>query len=381
MQYKSLGKTGITVSVLGFGAMRLPKLPDGTCDFEQSTPMLRRALDLGVSYIDSAHGYINGTSEVAVGKAIKGYDRSKLCIATKLGCNDAETSTGGAWQMRFDLSMKRLDTPYIDCMHFHALSWDSFSRLISQPGGGLEPALKARAAGLVHHLSFSCHDTVENIKKLIDTGLFSSMLVQYNYLDRHNEPAIAYAAEKGMGVVVMGPVAGGRLAMPRSFTNADRLQINAPELALRFVWNNPNVTVALSGMNEMAQVEENVASANRAQSMSVEETEQISTLFAENQKLADLYCTGCGYCMPCPNGVNIPENLRYMNWYRVWGLEADAKKAYANLGSDKAWGQWIGRIEGKKADACELCGDCEPKCPQNIAIINQLKEVADTLAS
>ncbi len=382
MKFKALGTTGIEASVLGFGAMRLPKLEDGTCDYDKAVPMLRHGLDLGITYIDSAHGYINGTSEVAVGKAIEGYDRSKLVVVTKIPSNDEEPAKGDVWRANFDLTMKRLDTPYLDFILFHSLRWDAFSERISRPGMALEAARKAQAEGLVRHIGFSCHDTVDNITKLIDTGEFGNMLLQYNYLDRHNEPVIAHAAAKGMGVVVMGPVAGGRLAMPASIASSgDMPALKAAELALRFVWNNPAVTVALSGMNEITQIDENVSAANRSEAISESEHTQILQLIAKNQKLADLYCTGCGYCIPCPHEVNIPENFRYMNWLRVWGLADDARKAYANLGPNGTWGQWAGRIEGLKADACQKCGECEPKCPQHIPIITQLEEVAATLGA
>ena len=134
-------------------------------------------------------------------------------------------------------------------------------------------------------------------------------------------------------------------------------------------------------MNEESQITENVAAAKRAGEMSAQENAEIQRLVEENQKLADLYCTGCAYCMPCPNNVNIPENFRYMNWYRVWGMEEDAKKAYAKLSEEGTWGPWVGRIEGLNAEACVQCGVCETKCPQNIPIVEQLEEVARTLGT
>lgn len=383
VQYRTLGKTGIQASILGYGAMRLPTKEDGTCDLEKSVPLLRQAIDLGVNYIDTAYVYINGTSEVAVGQAIKGYDRSKLYLATKIPVHSAEDARGDVWRSKLEESLRRFDTPYIDFILFHGLRWDEFEQHVSKPGMALEAARKAQEEGLVRHVSFSSHDTVENIIKLIDTGEFASMLVQYNYLDRHNEPAIAHAAAKGMGVIIMGPVAGGRLATPQGVVvdEEGQLEMKTPELALRFVWNNPNVTVALSGMNTSQQIEENVAAANRMAAMTPEEQARIQELFERNQKLADLYCTGCGYCMPCPNGVNIPENFRYMNWYRVWGLEQQAKEAYARLSAEGVWTPWAGRIEGLKAEECLQCGECEPKCPQNIPIMEQLQEVAATLGA
>jgi predicted aldo/keto reductase-like oxidoreductase len=215
MQYRPFGQTGIQVSALGFGAMRLPTLKDGTVDLEKSAPLLRRGVDLGINYIDTAHVYIEGTSENAVGQAIKGYDRAKLYLATKIPVHEEKDATGSVWRAKLEESLRRFDTPYIDFILFHGLRWGEFENYVSRPGMALEAARKAQTEGLVRHVCFSSHDTAENVIKLINTGEFAGMLVQYNYLDRHNEPAIARAAEKGMGVAIMGPVAGGRLATPK----------------------------------------------------------------------------------------------------------------------------------------------------------------------
>ncbi len=381
MKYRTFGQTGRQVSALGFGAMRLPQLEDKTCDYDRSVPLLRRGLDLGINYIDTAYVYINGTSEVAVGKAIKGYDRAGLFLVTKIPVHTEQDGDPAAWRAKLEQCLQRFDTPYIDMILFHGLRWDEFQSVIARPGMTLEAARRAQSEGLVRHVGFSSHDTAENVIHLIDTGEFAGMLVQYNYLDRHNEPAIARAAACGMGVAIMGPVAGGRLTLPQGIWKDEDgvLEVKTPELALRFVWHNPGVSVAVSGMNELAQIEENVAAAERAGEMNAAENAQIARLVDQNQKLADLYCTGCAYCMPCPNGVNIPENFRYMNWYRVWGMEKEAREAYAGLSEQGSWGPWAGRIEGLKAEACVQCGECEPKCPQNIPIIRQLEQVAETL--
>jgi len=378
MQYRQFGNTGIEVSVLGFGAMRLPEREDGTCDVEKSVPLLRQGIDLGINYIDTAHVYIKGTSEVAVGEAIKGYDREKLFLATKIQVADEEKATAASWRSRLEESLERFDTPYIDFILFHGLRWDAFTDWVSKPGMALGEARKAQGEGLVRHICFSSHDSPGNIIKLIDTEEFVAMLVQYNFLDRANEEAIAHAKEKEMGVAVMGPLAGGRLAVPRGVALDEEgvMTVTIPRLALRFIWNNPNVAVTLSGMNEFAQIEENIAEADQFVRLKEDETAEIGRLIEKNRKLSELYCTGCGYCIPCPNDVNIPENFRYMNWHRVWGLEKEAKEAYSNLGTEKSWGPWIGKIEGLKAEACIECGECIPKCPQNIPIIEQLKEVA-----
>ena len=380
MQYRTFGKTGIQVSALGYGAMRLPAHEDKKVDLEKSVPMLRRGIDLGINYIDSAYVYIDGTSEVAVGEAIKPYDRSKLYITTKIPVHAEEDAQAGAWRKKLETSLERFDTPYIDFILFHGLRWNEFEQVVSRPGYALEEARKAQAEGLVRHICFSSHDEAENIIKLIDTDEFAGMLVQYNYLDQHNAPAIERAYQQGMGVVIMGPVAGGRLATPNGVVvdKEGMLEMKTPELALRYVWNNPNVTVALSGMNTMEQVEENCTAASRLEGMTASEAEAVQTLFETNMKLADLYCTGCAYCMPCPNEVNIPENFRYMNWFKVWGLEEQARAAYGKLSEEGAWTPW-GHVKGLKADACAQCGECLPKCPQNIEIMDQLVEVAQAL--
>ena len=199
MKYKSLGKTGIRASVLGFGAMRLPSHEDGKVDLDKAVPLLRRGIDLGINYIDTAYVYINGTSEVAVGQAIKGYDRESLYLATKIPSNDAEQAEGGAWRAKLEECLGRFDTPYIDFILFHGLQWGSFVDHVSKPGMALEAARQAQSEGLVRHVCFSSHDTADNIVKLVDTGEFALMLVQYNFLDRHNEPAIAHAAREWHG--------------------------------------------------------------------------------------------------------------------------------------------------------------------------------------
>ncbi|MEE4195399.1 MAG: aldo/keto reductase [Anaerolineae bacterium] len=381
MQYRTFGKTGYQISNLGFGAMRLPTLEDGTVDLEKGVPMLQRGIDLGINYIDTAYVYIKGTSEIAVGQAIKKYDRDKVYITTKIPSNKPEESDGEEWKRKLDESLKRFDTPYIDFILFHGLQWDSFNEHVSKPGHGLEVARKAQAEGLVKHVCFSSHDTPENIIKLIDTGEFEAVLLQYNYLDTHNAAAIERAHQAGLGVVVMGPIAGGRLVIPGEIKlgGEDALAVTTPELALRYVWSNPNINVALSGMNTMEMIEENVASAAKNE-LNSDENRMVQELVEKNKKLSDLYCTGCGYCMPCPNGVNIPENFRFMNWYKVWGMEEEAKKAYARFGEEGFWMPY-GKVDGLNAEACIQCGECEPKCPQNIPIIDQLEETAAALGS
>ena len=374
MQYRTYGKTGDKVSALGFGAMRLPMVDDHV-DMDLSISIIRRALDLGVNYVDSAVGYCNGESQIAVGKAIKGR-RDKLFVSTK---NNYRGEDGDEWQRVLDQSLERIDVDYIDFYHLHGLRLETYRKQLG-PNKPIERFRKAKEEGLIRHTCFSCHDTPENMKTLIDTGEFAGMLVQYNLLDRRNEEAIAYAHEKGMGVAIMGPVGGGRLVAP-----SDQIQSmvgearSTPEVALRFVLSNPNVTLALSGMNSIAMVEENTATASREEPLSAEERQNILDTLEETKKLADLYCTGCGYCMPCPNDVDIPGNFSAMNYYRVFGLEEYARSQYRGLRRKR--NRRAGTVTEAWAAACIECGECEPKCPQNIPIREQLKETHATLGA
>ncbi|MCX7920208.1 MAG: aldo/keto reductase [bacterium] len=373
MQYREFGNMGIRLSRLGFGAMRLPMKNSEQVDEEESIRIIHRAFELGVNYIDTAYMYNRGQSEIVVGKAVNSWKKGNIYVSTK---NPKNNETGTVWRACLEEQLKKLNRDYIDIYHMHGINWKQFEENISKPGGPLDAAYRAKEEGLIHHLSFSFHDKPEMLIKLVDTGVFESVTVQYNLLDRSNESAIAYAHQKGLGVVVMGPVGGGRLAAP-----SEPIQNLIPggfkstaEAALRFVFANPNVDVAISGMNTIAMVEENCAVASRTDALSPEEQQRMRDMLEENKRLADLYCTGCGYCMPCPNEVNIPVNFRYMIYYRVYGLKDTAKNLYRKIGSTETW--WV---KGKNAAACVACGECEPKCPQKIPIIAQLKETAETL--
>lgn len=372
MRYRPFGNTGATVSALGFGAMRLPMTPDGEhVDEDRAIPVIRCALELGINYLDTAPHYCKGESEIVLGKAIKGW-RDRVYISTKNPLDNPDPSEFRAW---LEKSLRKLDVEYIDFYHMWGMNKVKYEAAVARPGGRLDEARKAKEEGLIRHISFSFHDAPEVLEQFIDTGYFESMTVQYNLLDRANEAAIARAAARGMGVVIMGPVGGGRLAetSPEIRKLLPSGASGTPELALRFVLSHPGVHVALSGMSTIQMVEENAATASREESLSAAERSAIARAMDQMKALADLYCTGCGYCMPCPNDVNIPENFKYMNYYRVYGLADYARQAYAQLGQPGHW------IKGLKAEACVQCGECEPKCPQHIPIIKQLEEVAKAL--
>ncbi|MFL0247724.1 aldo/keto reductase [Candidatus Clostridium stratigraminis] len=373
MIYREFGKTGIKVSTLGFGAMRLPMIEvDGkkSIDEDKAIPVIHRALELGVNYVDTAPYYCDGLSEITVGKALKGC-RDKVYLSTK---NPIEDASGEHFLERLEKSLRKLDTDYIDFYHMWGISLKTYEEKINIPDGPLQAALKAKEQGLIKHLSFSFHDKPENMIKIIDTGYFETVLCQYNLLDRANEKAIEYAHEKGLGTAIMGPVGGGRLGAPSAVIQ-EMLKgktKSTAEMALRFVLANQNVSLALSGMSTIEMVEENAAVASIPGVLTLEELKKVEEMLEENKRLSELYCTGCNYCMPCPQGLNIPHIFKLMNYNRVYGLKDYAKEEYSKL-------KVLGNKTGKPADACVECGACEAKCPQHLKIINQLKETSAAL--
>ena len=375
MIYRDFGKTGIKLSTLGFGAMRLPMIEkengEKIVDDEQAIPMIHEAFDNGVNYIDTAPYYLEKLSEKTVGKSLKGY-RDKVHLSTKYPTGNA--SYDNLFQ-ELEKSLKNLDTDYIDFYHMWGINLDNFKNNLDVKGGVIEAALKAKEQGLIKHLSFSFHDKPENMKEIIDSGYFESVLLQYNLLDRSNEANIDYAHEKGLGVVVMGPVAGGRLGAPSEVIKemlGDKANSTA-DLALRFVLANPHVTVALSGMGSMEMVKENLGVANIEGHLTATEKEKVEKMIAEKQALAKLYCTGCNYCLPCPKELNIPHIFNLMNYHKIYGLTDYAKDEYKKIVDGKAEKQ-------KPISECVECGACEKKCPQKLSIIKQLKETEQTLS-
>jgi len=374
MEYTTFGSTGYKVSKLGFGAMRLPMMEVNgkkVIDDDKAIPMMQKAFDLGVNYVDTAPYYCESLSEIAVGKALKGY-RDKVYLSTK---NPIEDISGDHWLGRLEKSLKQLDTDYIDFYHFWGIGLESFKSWQGLAFGPIEAAHKAKAQGLIKHISFSFHDDVKNMPEIIDSGLFESVLLQYNLLDRSNEENMAYAKAKGLGVVVMGPVGGGRLGAPSQVIQGLLKQKpqSSAEVAMRFVLANESCDIALSGMSTIEQVEENVELASRKGHLTDDEKSRTVAMMTENHKLAELYCTACDYCMPCPEKINIPHIFGIMNNHRVYEITDFAKEQYQEVVDGTGW------IKSADASKCIECGVCETKCPQKLPIIKQLKETHSVL--
>ena len=381
MQYRKFGNTGKMISALGFGCMRLPEFEkDGKSyiDEEKAIPMLTAAYENGVNYFDTAHGYCNGNSQYTLGKAMKPIKRDTVMIATKIPLWSVNKTDD--FREFLDEQLRRLDTPYIDFYHFHGLNKGGYDDKI-KPLKLMDEARKAIDEGLIKHISFSFHGNPVDMPYIIEQGeIFSSVLLQYNLLDRSHEEAIAYLAGAGVGVVVMGPVAGGRLAAPSSL--ADRLlgdkNPETAELAVRFVLGNPNVACALSGMGSMQMLEQNLKAGNMEVPMTVEDFEKAKQMMVDLKKLSDLYCTGCNYCKPCTQNINIPHIFNAFIHHNVYGMTTLGKSMYKQV--TEGHKDWHGNLISEPVSKCTECGTCEPKCPQNIKIIEKLKEVDKVFA-
>ena len=376
MQYRPFGNTGVNISALGFGCMRLPEIQqeDGSwiVDQEKTDAMLMRAYELGVNYFDTALYCCHSNSEIAIGKALKPI-RDKVYISTK--CPLELVKEPGDFRKVLETSLKKLDTPYVDFYHFWGINQKTFDEKIV-PMNLIAEAQKLKEEGLIRHISFSFHDSPEALKHIIDNGEgLESVLLQYNLLDRANEEMIQYAAKKGLGVVVMGPVGGGRLAAPTELAaKLGTEAVNTYELAFKFVLGNPGVCCALSGMPTIDMVEQNAKVASLENPMSEEEWRRVGESLENLKKFSELYCTGCGYCQPCPKGINIPRIFQAYTYKNVYGLTELAKNT------------WNGYLNNEKdpgvhPDACVNCGYCERKCPQHLKVRELLKKVAGTLSS
>lgn len=377
MKYTEYGKTGLKLSKLGFGCMRFPSQEkDGKklFDEEESIRMIHRAMELGVNYFDTAPFYCESQSETILGKALKG-KRKDVYVSTKY---PQENASGEDFMQRLELSLKKLDTDYIDFYHLWGIDLKDFLEKSLMEDGPVARAKKMKEQGVIRHISFSYHDDPGNMIEIIkrSEGIFSSVLCQYNLMDRSLEKDIAFAHEQGLGVAIMGPVGGGRLGAPSPAIQEllEGKRASSPEIALRFVLNNPNVNMALSGMSSMAQVEQNAALMDTLKPLTAEESARIDTMMEENKRLAELYCTGCNYCMPCPAGINIPEIFTIMNNHRVYGITDYAKAQYAEIGKVD-WRNY------KDASACVDCGACEGKCPQKLPIREQLRQTHEALGA
>jgi predicted aldo/keto reductase-like oxidoreductase len=377
MQYRPFGKDGWKVSALGFGAMRLPVLPDDKgVDEKEAVRMIRHGIDKGINYVDTAYMYHGGSSEVIVGKALKDGYRKKVRLATKspVGMIIKEAAD---FDRILDEQLKRLDVEHIDYYLFHGIG-DGGLALIKK-FDFFKKMEDAKKSGKIGHIGFSFHDSAEAFIRVIDSyDKWEFCQMQYNYMDTHNQAGTAglkYAASKGLPVIIMEPLLGGKLARPPKditdiFSNFI-IERTPAEWAFQWLWNQPEVSVVLSGMSSYAQVEENLKSANRSKTgqLSGGELSLIDRVKNEFKKRIVIPCTKCRYCMPCPQGVDIPRNFELYNDGKIYGDPAGSRFVY------KTWLK-----PENRASACIGCKICEEKCPQKIKISEWMPEVEAVLA-
>lgn len=370
MKYRKFGKFDKQVSQLGYGCMRFPTLADGSINEPEAIKQIRHAIDNGVNYLDTAYVYHGGKSEVVLGKALKDGYREKVYIADKMP----------VWQVKvhedfekiLDEQLERLGVDYIDFYLLHALnkdSWESTKKL--DPFRFLENAVKS---GKIKHIGFSFHDNAETFRAIVDCYDWDFCQIQYNFIDEYNQATVEglrRAAAKNMAVVVMEPLLGGKLAnVPpkevQELWDAAEVKRTPAEWSLSWIWNQPEVTLLLSGMNSISQIDENIKIADKVLpgTLTQSELELIGKVKSRFKELTKVDCTGCRYCVDdCPQKIDIP---------RVFALYNDSAM-YNNLKRNSDF--YNTRIKKENnAEACIECGQCESLCPQQLQIRQHLKD-------
>lgn len=373
MKYRSMGQTGIEVSALGFGAMRLPIITDengnASIHEEEAIKMIRTAIDHGVNYVDTAYPYHNGMSEILVGKALKDGYREKAMVATKSPVWLIKSEDD--FERYLEEQLHKLEIDSIDFYLLHALSLQRFQDIVLKYDL-IPKMIEAKKKGKIKHMGFSFHDNWDAFKTIVDsTDAWDFCQIQMNYIDVNNQATIQgmeYAASKGLGIIIMEPLLGGKLANPPKNVEAALCESKTPvEWALDFLWNREEVSIILSGMSDMQQTLDNLEYANRS-SIGMLEEKDIAMLARAKEiydTMALVSCTKCEYCMPCPFGLHIPKTFEAYNKTASVGMK-EAKELYDTIET--------------KADACRRCRKCEKVCPQSIKISEVMAEIGNAFA-
>jgi predicted aldo/keto reductase-like oxidoreductase len=381
MQKRPFGKTGIDVSILGFGCMRLPLTDPGdpaSIDYDLASAMLHTGIEGGINYVDTAYPYHSrpgvtaGESEPFLGKALQGGWRDKIYLATKLFARDLKSRA--QMDALLDEQLERLQTTHIDFYLIHNLhrnNWPFVRDL-----GLYDFFEKARAGGKIRHIGFSFHDNYDLFEEILDDYPWEFAQIQYNYLDVEHQAGIKglkLASGKGVGTAIMEPLRGGFLIKSMPDETRDLLARARPawslaDWGLRWIWNHPEADLVLSGMSTMEQVQENLAMANSASLLTARDLAAIDEVRAYFRSRVKVGCTSCGYCMPCPSGLTIPKLLGLYNDYYLF--DADASRARAKMFYSMTTPKDV------RASACVHCGACEEKCPQGIAVSEAMTEIA-----
>jgi predicted aldo/keto reductase-like oxidoreductase len=377
VQYRTFGKLDWKPSALGFGAMRLPTIDRDPARIDEplATRMVRYAIDHGVNYVDTAYPYHRENSERFLGRALQDGYRERIKLATKMPCWKIEKMED--FDRFLDEQLQKLQTDHIDFYLLHGLNAQRWPKMRDLEV--LDWAERPLADGRIGHLGFSFHDKYEVFQEIVDaTDLWTFAQIQYNYMDVDHQAGtqgLRYAASKGLAVVVMEPIRGGRLAnnIPptiQQIWDSAPTNLTPANMALQWVWNHPEVSLVLSGMSTMEHVVQNVESANRSGpgTLTDEELTLIERVRAAYEALCPIPCTDCQYCLPCPSGVNIPRVFEIYNDLIMYGDERRAQMVYNNFLN-----------EDERANLCIECGECLDKCPQQIEIPDWLAKAHEIL--
>ncbi len=340
MEKRILGKTGWALSVIGFGAIKLPRL-----NREECCRLLHSALDRGINFIDTADCY--GDSEEKIGQALQNR-RKEFYLATKVDERDAQ-----GVRAKLERSLRRLRTDWIDLLLFHDVRGGEYEKIFAT--GGLEELQKAQQEGKIRAIGISIHGSVPMMRQAIESGAFAALMVAYSALDedRLSAELLPLAAAKGVGLIAMKPLAGGRLgSFPAADWDKELFKNESPaQIALRYVISNPYLTCAIPGMVSLWELEENCRVGQEPRPLSLAELKKFMAIAAA---AGQGFCRNCGYCLPCPEGIPIPDIFRFENYYLHYGLKDWAQIQYKSLTI--------------KAEACAHCQLCLERCPFGVPV-------------
>jgi predicted aldo/keto reductase-like oxidoreductase len=379
MKYRKFGKLDWQVSVLGFGIMRLPVINNNQAQINEpeALKMIHYAIDNGVNYLDTGYFYHGGQSEVIAGKALKGEYKDRAKVAMKMPCIAVKSAAD--FDRLFDEQMKRLDMPEVDFYLLHglgAVSWHKMRDL-----GIIKWAEKKMAQGYFKHFAFSFHDEYEAFKEIVDAyDNWAFAQVQYNYMDVHRQAGmkgVKYASAKNLGIVVMEPLRGGFLVkkppelVARVWDTATH-QMSLAEWGLQWLWDQPEISAVLSGMSTMEQVQENIAVAGSSAvgKLTGEDHALLDRVRDAYKNLYPIPCSGCRYCMPCPNDVAIPSIFEIYNDGVAYNVPNRGRGRYVDT-----------LLDGRRGDQCIHCNSCIEACPQKIDIPDWLEKIHQLLGA